>query len=315
MKMRHVGRSGLRLSTVGLGCNNFGWKIDEPASQKVVDKAYDVGISIFDTADFYGVKPGDSEAVLGNVMKGRRREITLITKFGVDTAGDGSVRNSSRAYINRALEDSLRRLKTDWIDVYMIHWPDYQTPMEETLRALEDIIRAGKAHYIAVSNLEIWRTVDAAWASKHLGVAGFIAAEDEYSLLNRGAEKDVIAALQHLGMGLLPYFPLASGLLTGKYTRSGAKGTGRLSENFLGLANAFMTERNLGIAQRLDAFANARGHTLLELAVSWLAAQPVVSSVICGATTAEQVEQNVAAANWELTPEDLAEIDKLTKDS
>ncbi|MET0733748.1 MAG: aldo/keto reductase [Casimicrobiaceae bacterium] len=313
MKMRHVGRSGLRLSTVGLGCNNFGWKIDEAASRKVIDKALDLGITAFDTADFYGVKPGDSEQVLGNLLGARRKNISLITKFGIDTASDGTLRNSSRAYVTRALEDSLRRLRTDWIDIYMIHWPDYATPMEETLRALEDFVRAGKVQYIAVSNLETWRVVDAVWTSKYLGISSFVAAENQYSLLARSAETDIIPALEHYGMGLLPYFPLASGLLTGKYSRPGAKASGRLAENFLGLGNMFINDRNVEIAAALDAFARSRGRTLLELAISWLAAQPVVCSIICGATSAEQVEQNVAAADWALTPEDLAEVDTLTK--
>jgi aryl-alcohol dehydrogenase-like predicted oxidoreductase len=193
----------------------------------------------------------------------------------------------------------------------MIHWPDYATPIDETLRALDDLVRDGKVRYIACSNLETWRVVDALWTSRHHGLESFIATQTEYNLLNRGAEKDVIPALQHYGVGFIPYFPLASGLLTGKYSAPGAQG--RLTENFLRLGDAFMTERNLKVVAALEAFCRERGHTLLELAISWLAAQPAVASVICGATRPEQIEQNLQAASWALTAEELAQVDQLTK--
>jgi|KBSSwiStaDraftv2_1062776.scaffolds.fasta_scaffold24213_4 aryl-alcohol dehydrogenase-like predicted oxidoreductase len=314
MKLRRVGDTGLRVSTVGLGCNNFGWTIDEKASQAVVDKALDLGVTLFDTADYYGTKPGEAETVLGRTLGARRKDIVLVTKFGVDMAGNGMARDSSRRYILQAVEGSLKRLGTDWIDVYMIHWPDYETPMEETLRALDDLIAAGKIRYIACSNLETWRVVDAVWTARSNGLHPFIAAENQYSLLAREAEADMIPALEHQGLGFLPYFPLASGMLTGKYTRGGASGaSGRLADNFLRLGDVFMSERNFDIVEALDAFARERGHTLLELAISWLASKPVVSSVICGATKPEQVEQNVAAAGWALTPEELADIDKISR--
>jgi aryl-alcohol dehydrogenase-like predicted oxidoreductase len=312
MQIRHVGRSGLKVTTVGLGCNNFGWKIDQEASNSVVAQALDLGINLFDTADRYGTTAGESEIVLGKALGPHRKEIVLLTKFGVDLV-NARMRDSSRRYIMTAVEASLLRLDTDWIDVYMIHWPDYGTPMEETLRALDDLVHSGKIRYIACSNLEAWRLVDAVWTSKHLNLGTFIAAQDHYNLLKRDADKDLIPALQHHGLGFIPYYPLASGLLTGKYSAGTNAAEGRLQDNFLGLGNYFLNERNLKVVGALEEFCHARGHTLLELAVSWLAAQPVVSSVICGATRPEQVEQNVEAANWELNTDDLAEIDTLTQ--
>ncbi|NGY03971.1 aldo/keto reductase [Solimonas terrae] len=312
MDKRQIGRSGLRVTTVGLGCNNFGWTIDQNASNAVVAKALDLGINFFDTADRYGTQGGDSEVVLGKALGARRKDIVLLSKFGVDL-DNARIRDSSRGYIMRAIDGSLRRLGTDWLDVYMIHWPDYGTPIEETLRALDDLVRDGKVRYIACSNLETWRIVDALWTSRHHGYASFIGAQTEYSLLNRGAEKDVIPALAHYGLGFIPYFPLASGLLTGKYSaRDGVDAQGRLKDNFLNLGNNFMTERNLRVVGELDAFCRAHGHTLLELAISWLAQQPTVASVICGATKPAQIEQNVAAAGWVLSAEELAEVDRIT---
>jgi aryl-alcohol dehydrogenase-like predicted oxidoreductase len=311
MKKRHIGRSGLRVSTVALGGNNFGWKIDQEASNKVVAKALDLGIDFIDTADRYGTNGGDSEIVLGKALGTRRKDVVILTKFGVHLV-DYS-RNSSRRYILDAAEASLRRLNTDWIDIYMIHWPDIATPMEETLRALDDLVRSGKVRYIGCSNLEPWRIADAVWISRQLNLETFICAQDEYSLLNRSVEKTLVPALQHYGLGLSPYFPLASGLLTGKYSGGATPAEGRLKDNFLRLGNTFLNERNLKIVDALEAFSRERGHTLLELAVSWLVAQPLVAGVICGATEPEQIEQNVKAAEWALSADDLAEVDKLTK--
>jgi aryl-alcohol dehydrogenase-like predicted oxidoreductase len=310
MDKRHVGRSGLRVTKIGLGCNNFGWSIDQEASNQVVGRALDLGIDLFDTADRYGTIGGDSEIVLGKALGARRKDIVLLTKFGVNLL-DHRVRDSSRRYISSAVEASLKRLGTDWIDCYMIHWPDYATPMEETLRALDDLVHSGKVRYLACSNLETWRVADAICTSRNKGLEGFVATQTEYSLLNRAAEKDVIPALEYYGLGFIPYYPLASGLLTGKY--SGANAQGRLKDNFLRLGDAFMTERNLRIVNSLESFCKERGHTLLELAISWLAAQRTVASVICGATKPEQIEQNVKAAEWALTTEDLATVDQLTR--
>jgi len=310
MQKRQVGRSGLRVTTVGLGCNNFGWSIDQAASNQVVTRALDVGITLFDTADRYGTAGGDAEVVLGKALGARRKDIVLLTKFGIGLV-DASQRDSSRRYVISAAEASLKRLGTDWIDVYMIHWPDYGTPIEETLSALDDLVRSGKVRYIGCSNLEPWRVVDGLWTSRHGQLESFIASQNEYSLLNRGVEKELIPALEHYGVGLIPYFPLASGLLTGKYAAD-ATAHGRLKDNFLGLGNLFLTERNLKVVESLQSFCRERQHTLLELAVSWLSSQRTVCSVICGATRPEQVEQNVKAAGWTLSEQELAAVNQLT---
>ncbi len=312
MQQRHIGNTGLRVNTVGLGCNNFGWKIDQAASNAVVARALDLGIDFYDTADFYGTKPGESEIVLGKALGARRKDVVLLTKFGVDLQ-DGRLRDSSRGYIMKAVDASLQRLNTGWLDVYMVHWPDYSTPMEETLKALDDLVRNGKIRYIACSNLEPWRVADAVWISRHFNLSTFVAAQDHYSLLKRDPDKDMIPVLKHYGMGFIPYLPLAGGLLTGKYSQGTSGVAGRLVDNFIGMGNLFLTERNLKVVVALEEFSRARGHTILELAVSWLAANPVVSSVICGATRPEQIDQNIKAADWALSAEDLAEIDRLTK--
>lgn len=298
-----MGASGLKVSAIGLGCNNFGWSISPEASKPVVQKALDLGVTLFDTADIYGDPPGHAESVLGPLLKGKRQDIVLTTKFGFDLAGGPP--NNSRDFIMRALESSLKRLGTDFVDIYMIHIPDLTTPIHETLRAMDDIVRAGKARHIAVSNMDAWRVVDAVWAAKELGTKSFICSQNEYSLLERSPEKDLIPALLHHKLTLNPYFPLASGMLTGKYLNGD---TGRLKDNFLGLGGKFLTERNHAIVRALNDYAQQRGRTLTELALSWLVCQPVVAGVIAGATRAEQVEQNVKAGSWKMTTEELAEI-------
>jgi aryl-alcohol dehydrogenase-like predicted oxidoreductase len=310
MGKRQIGSSGLRVTAVGLGCNNFGWTIGQQDSNEVVARALDLGVNLFDTADRYGTAGGDSEIVLGKALGRRRDDIVLLTKFGVDLQ-NARIRDGSRRYVLRAAEASLKRLGTDYIDIYMMHWPDYSTPIEETLRALDDLVRDGKVRYIACSNLETWRVVDALWTSRHFNLERFVCTQTEYSLLNRSAEKDVIPALAHQGLGFIPYYPLASGLLTGKYSSGHA--SGRLKDNFLRLGDAFLTQRNLDLVRALEAFCRERGRTLLELAISWLLCQRTVASVICGATKAAQVEQNVAASSWVLSAEELAEVDKLTR--
>lgn len=306
MEQRNIGRSGLRASVVGLGCNNFGWNMDAQSSRPVVDKAFELGITLFDTAHAYGEPQGNSEVVLGDLIKGRRNDIVLVSKF----AGSPTRRrDSSRRYILEAIEQALQRLQTDWIDIYMIHWPDLTTPMEETLRALDDIVKSGKARYIGCSNLSPWRLVEAKWISKELRVHEFIAGQYEYNLLNREAEQELMPALEKYNMGLIPYFPLASGLLTGKYLD--ASTTGRLQKDWLGLGGKLLTEANLAKVRKLDDFAKSRGHTLLELAMSWLAQRPTVASIIAGATRPEQLEQNVKAVGWSLSSEEFAAIDAL----
>ncbi len=307
MEQVRMGRSGLKVSAVGLGCNNFGWSIGPEESRPVVHKALDLGVTLFDTADFYGTPPGNAETVLGPLIEGQRDKIVLTTKFGFPF--DGGPPDNSRQFILRQLEGSLKRLRTDWIDIYIIHIPDETTPIEETLRALDDIVTAGKARYIAVSNMMAWRVVETQWVARELRTPGFICAQNEYSLLQRQPEAELIPALLHHGMTLNPYFPLASGMLTGKYLDGGE---GRLKDNFLGLGNMFLTERNHAIVRQLNSYARARGRTLIELAMSWLACQPAVAGIIAGATKAEQVEQNVKAASWKMSADEQAEIAAIT---
>lgn len=311
MQFRNLGHSGLRVSLVGLGCNNFGGRIDLDAAREVVDAAIEHGITLFDTADIYGNR-GGSETALGELLGARRKQIVLATKFGMNMDEEGVKKGGSRRYIVEAVEASLKRLRTDWIDLYQIHRPDPLTPIEETLRALEDLIRQGKIRYIGCSNLPSWQVADAWWTAKTLGTERFASCQDEYSLLKRGAEQELIPAARHFGMGLLPYFPLANGLLTGKYQRNAPLPEGARMTREAQRASEVLTEGNWDRTEKLAAFCAARGRTLVELAFSWLAAQPVVSSVIAGATRPEQVAANVKAADWALTAEDLAEIDKIT---
>ncbi len=311
MLTRNLGRSGLRVSLVGLGCNNFGGRIDLDATRKVVDAAIEHGITLFDTADIYGER-GGSETALGEVLGARRKQIVLASKFGMNMDDEGIKKGGSRAYIMNAVEDSLRRLKTDWLDLYQIHRFDPLTPIDETLRALEDLTRQGKVRYIGCSNFAPWQMADAAWAARDINVAGFASCQDEYSLLVRGAERELIPAARHYGMGLLPYFPLANGALTGKYKRNAPMPEGARLTKLPQRAGEIFSDANWTRIEKLTAFAEARGKTLVELAFSWLAAQPVVSSVIAGATRPEQVAANVKAAEWALSAEELAEIDKIT---
>ena len=310
MELRNLGKSGLRVSVVGLGCNNFGGRIDLEASRAVVHRALDLGITLFDTADIYGER-GGSEAALGAILGDRRKDIVLATKFGGPMDDGGRLKGASRRYVMTAVEASLRRLRTDWIDLYQLHFPDPLTPIEETLRALDDLIAQGKVRYIGCSNLPAWQMVEALWTARDLGLNAFASCQDEYSLLVRGVERELLPAASAYGLGLLPYFPLASGLLTGKYERGRpAPGDTRFA-NMRGLAERYMTDANFAAVEKLKAFAEARGRTLLELAFSWLAARPQVASVIAGATRPEQVEQNVRAVGWTLAAGDLAEIDRL----
>ncbi|GEM86692.1 aldo/keto reductase [Meiothermus granaticius] len=311
MEERNVGNSGLRVSRVGLGCNNFGGRIGVAASKAVIRKALDLGITLFDTADVYGNR-GGSETILGTYLGSERERVVIASKFAMPMDDAGKLRGASRGYILKAIQASLKRLKTDYLDLYQLHTADPHTPIEETLRTLNDLIRQGMVRYIGCSNLPAWQVVEAQWTAKSLGLEGFISIQDEYSLLVRGLEQELLPAARRYGLGLLPYFPLANGLLTGKYRRGEALPEGaRLTTN-PARAEAVMTEANWQKVERLEAFAKARGHTLLELAFSWLATNPVVSSVIAGATKPEQVEQNANAAGWVLTPEERMEVDQIT---
>jgi aryl-alcohol dehydrogenase-like predicted oxidoreductase len=312
MKTRTLGTSGLAVSAVGLGCNNFGMLLDLEASRAVIDKALDLGVTLFDTADIYGNR-GGSETILGQVLGDRRKSIVLATKAGKEMDDAGLMKGASRRYLMSELEASLRRLRTDYIDLFQLHVPDPLTPIEETLRALDDLIRQGKVRHAGCSNFPASEVVNALRISGELGISRFRSCQDEYSLLVRGAERELIPALERHGLGLLPYFPLANGLLTGKYRRNENPAGGTRLAAWKSIAQRYATESNWGKVQRLESFAAGRGHSLLELAFGWLLSKPVVSSVIAGATKPEQVAQNVAAADRLLSPEDLAEIDSLTR--
>jgi aryl-alcohol dehydrogenase-like predicted oxidoreductase len=312
MKLRTLGRSGLKVSVVGLGCNNLGGRLDREGSRKVVHAALDQGITLFDTADVYPVgKSGLSEELLGEFLGARRKDVIVATKFGIPLDRKGGY-NGSRSYIVAAVEASLKRLKTDWIDLYQVHKLDPVTPLDETLRALDDLIRQGKVRYAGCSNFPAWKVVAAAWTSSDLGLNGFVACQDEYSLLERGIDTELLPAMQEFGLGLLPFFPLASGLLTGKYKRNAPPPAGTRLATTKQLTDAFFTDDKLAQVEKLEAFCRKRDHSLLELAFSWLLARPTVSSVIAGASTPEQLAQNVRAVDWALTSAELKEIDELT---
>jgi aryl-alcohol dehydrogenase-like predicted oxidoreductase len=310
MQQRTLGRSGLRVSVVGLGCNQFGGRLDAEGSRKVIHKALDLGVTLFDTADVYGNR-GGSEEILGGALGARRKDIVLATKFGLPMDDDGTLKGGSRRYIMRAVEDSLRRLKTDWIDLYQLHRPDPGTPIEETLRTLDDLVSQGKVRYIGCSNLPAWQVIEAQWTSRDRGLNPFVSCQDEYSLLVRDIERELAPAMNAYGLGLLPFFPLAGGLLTGKYKRNAPLPKDARYASSKGMAQRFMTQAGWTAVEGLESYAAARGKTLLDLAVAWLVARKPVSSVIAGATRPEQVEQNVRAAEWTLSDSDVAEINAL----
>jgi aryl-alcohol dehydrogenase-like predicted oxidoreductase len=311
MQLRKVGGSQLAVSAVGLGCNNFNTRLDLAQTRAVVHKALDLGVTLFDTADSYG-RRGGSERMLGEILGARRNEVVLATKFGTVMDDDGMLKGASRRYIMTAVEASLARLKTDWIDLYQLHWPDPATPIEETLRALDDLVRQGKVRFIGSSNKSAAQLAAADRTAREHGLTRFVSAQNEYSLLRRDAECDAIPAMQDLGLGLLPYFPLASGLLTGKYRRDQFPEGSRLATP-RPHETRFRDQADWVTIDALEDFSRARGRTLLELAFGWLLARPVTASVIAGATTPAQLEQNCGAVSWVLTPAELAEIDRLTR--
>jgi len=307
MELRNLGRSGLQVSVVGLGCNNFGGRLSLEQTRPVVHAALDAGITLFDTADRYGGF-GGSESQLGEILGARRKDIVLATKFAGAMSADGPRKGASRAWIMTAVEDSLRRLKTNWIDLYQVHFPDANTPIEETLRTLEDLVSQGKVRYIGCSNFRPWEVVEAAFTAELNKLGAFVSVQEEYSVLRRDVETDMLPVARRYGLGLLPYYPLANGLLTGKYQQDAMPDGARLTVDPAYGDHAYINERNWAIVDKLRAFCDARGHTLLELAFCWLLAEPLTSSVIAGATKPEQIAGNVAAADWKLTAEDMAEI-------
>jgi aryl-alcohol dehydrogenase-like predicted oxidoreductase len=312
---RPLGGSGLVVSRVGLGCNAFGARVDRDRTHAVVRAAVDAGVTLFDTADVYGSEPGAGETVLGTALAalpaGVRDDVVLATKFGMDMKGlngsDHGVRGSRR-YVRRAIEGSLRRLLTDHIDLYQLHEPDPVTPIEETLAALHELVTEGKVRYLGSSNFAGWQVVDADWAAHSAGTTPFVSAQNKYSLYDRSAEADLVPACEHVGVGVLPYFPLAFGLLTGKYRRGQPAPPGtRLQIQAHRLESA-----DFDRIERFEAYAKERRLSMLQVAIGGLAAQPAVASVIAGATTPEQVLANVEAGSWEPTPDDLGALDEAT---
>ncbi|NES30728.1 aldo/keto reductase [Micromonospora terminaliae] len=313
MTYRRLGDSGLVVSVVGIGCNNFGRKLDLDGTRAVVDAALDAGINFFDTADIYGEPQGGSEELLGQALKGRRDDVVVATKFGMDMHGlngpDHGARGARR-YIARAVEASLRRLDTDHIDLYQMHEPDPGTPIDETLAALDDLVTAGKVRYLGNSNFAGWQIADADWTASSQGRTRFISAQNHYSLLERSVEAEVIPACERFGLGMLPFFPLANGLLTGKYKRnenppagSRLSGGGRYAER--------LAAADWDTIEAISEFAAQRGLSMLQVAIGGLAARPAVTSVIAGATTPEQVSANAEAGTWQPTDEDLDALDAI----
>jgi aryl-alcohol dehydrogenase-like predicted oxidoreductase len=309
VEYRRLGHYGLKVSVVGLGTNNFGNRTDEAASRRVIDAALDAGVNLFDTADVYSA--GKSEEIIGRAIKGRRDEVVLASKFRSRMGEGPNDQGGSRQYVLRAVEASLCRLQTDYIDLYQMHSPDPATPIEETLGALHDLVRAGKVRYIGSSNFHGWQIADAAWVAREHHWSPFISAQNHYSLVERGVEAEVIPACARFGVGMLPFLPLGSGLLTGKYRRNEAAPPGtRLAAS--PRSSRFLSDAKFDLAEALERFAAERGITLLQVAIGGLAAQLQVASVIAGATKPEQVRANVEAGSWKPTAEDLAEIDRLS---
>lgn len=309
MELRRLGRTDLRVSVVGLGGNNFGWKADLAGTRSIIDRALACGVNFLDTADSYG----PSEDFIGEILGERRKNVVLATKFGSPMDTEGRKKGAGRAYLMTAVESSLRRLRTDWIDLYQLHYPDPATPIEETLRALEDLITQGKVRAIGCSNLSAAQLGDAQETAKRNGLTGFASTQNECSLLVRNVASELGPQIAKYELALLPYFPLANGLLTGKYKPGQAAPAGSRLADAPPFFDSYRDAAKWEMAAKLEAFAIARGHTLLELAFSWLAAQPGVASVIAGASGPEQIAQNAGAAGWILTSAELAEVDRMTR--
>ncbi|WP_460968766.1 aldo/keto reductase [Pedococcus soli] len=313
MEYRPLGGSGLMVSAVGLGCNAFGRRVDQDGLVDLLRAARDTGVTLLDTADIYGGHPGQSEEMLGEALRGQRDEFVVATKFGMDMQGangeDFGARGSRR-YVRRAVEASLRRLQTDHIDLYQLHRPDPLTPIGETLEVLTDLVREGKVLYVGCSNFDGWQVADASWTSATAGLASFVSVQNEYSLLDRAVENEVTPACERFDLGLLPFFPLARGLLTGKYQRGAAAPEGSRAALEADRAS-WLVDADWDRVEALQAFAADRGLELLDVAIGGLAAQPQVASVISGVTSAAQVERNARAVAWQPSLADLAALDEL----
>jgi aryl-alcohol dehydrogenase-like predicted oxidoreductase len=309
MDYRRLGDSGLKVSEIGLGCNNFGMRIDQAGTDAVIDAAIEHGVTFFDTADVYGGR-GKSEEMMGHALKGKRHKIVLATKFAMQMGGPDK-QGGSRRYIMEAVEASLTRLQTDYIDLYQMHRYDDDTPIDETLSALDDLVTQGKVRYIGNSNYTGWQIADADWTAKASHQTRFISAQNNYSLLERKVEHEVTPACAAFGLGVLPFFPLASGLLTGKYKRGEAPAEGTRLAAWGPRGAAALNDKNFDKLEAMSAWAEERGHDMLDLAFAWLLGHPVVSSVIAGATRPEQVAANATTAAWKLTPAEVEEVSKL----
>ena len=310
MDYRQLGSSGLQVSAVGLGANNFGGRMDYPRTEVVLNAALDCGVNLIDTSNSYG--GGLSEEFIGRALGGRRDEAVIATKVSSRVADGPNNSGNSRKHVIDQVEISLRKLRTDYIDLYQIHWWDPLTPIDETLSALDDLIHQGKILYAGCSNFAAWQVCESHWTAKTLGINGFSSVQPRYSMLYRKPEEELLPFCLNYGVGVLPYYPLENGFLTGKYRRNeqAPEGT-RLAQNDRGV----FTERNFDLLERLEAFTSERGHTILELAFAWLLASPVVSSVIAGATRSEQIESNANSASWTLSPDDLDEVNRILDES
>jgi len=309
MEYRRLGKSGLKVSEVGLGGNNFGWWADEPTSFAVINHALDIGINFIDTADVYD--RGHSEEFVGKAVKDKRSQVIIATKFGSPMGDSPNERGGSRYYIMKAVDASLRRLQTDYIDLYQMHFPDPTTPIEETLRALDDLVRSGKVRYIGCSNFAAWQLCEALWTSRANNLQSFMTVQPRYNLYDRQIERELVPCCQAYSIGVIPYSPLAGGFLTGKYRQGEAPPDGRLAGQ-MSASSGLFKEANWNRVTKLEAFATERGHTMVELAIAWLLAKPWLSTVIAGARKTEQVSANVAAAEWKLTAEEVAEVEAIS---
>ena len=311
MEFRRLGNSGLTVSEIGLGCNNFGGRVDQSGTKRVVDAALDHGITLFDTADVYG--GSDSEVFLGKALGSRRSDVIIATKFGMAMGQDALSRGGSRRYIMKAVEASLGRLGTDYIDLYQIHFPDPATPIDETLSALDDLVRAGKVRYVGSSNFSSWQIADADWTARSEGYTRFVSAQNHMNLFERAVVHEVIPGCRHFGLGMLPYFPLASGLLTGKYVRGEVAPEGTRLANAGARAGRALSDNNFDRLEALTSFADERSRSLLELALGWLLSFEEVSSVIAGATCEEQIQSNVEGAGMRLDADEMREVAMLVR--
>ena len=308
MKYRQLGRSGLWVSVVGLGTNQFGGKVDEKGVAEIIDAALDLGVNFIDTADVY--TGGKSEETIGKAIAKRRDQVVLATKVGSRTGDGPNDVGASRRHIKAGVEASLRRLGTEYIDLYQIHRFDPHTPFEETMRALDDLVRSGKVRYIGASNYAAWQLCRANDVAEMRGWTPFISIQPHYHMLERSIEKELVPYCEAFGVGIIPYFPLAGGFLTGKYRRGQAPPPGSRGEASA-YVQQYFTERNFDVIERLEAFAKARGKSMAELAIAWLIARPQVASVIAGVTSVAQLQHNVKASEWELSPEEMQEIEQI----